>query len=117
MTTFEGGNGPDPGLDLHAWESTWASIDESARDDPNAALSQYADLVERMLVANGSPLDDAVAAQGNAPELIVTYRSARETAERAEVGAASRSEVELAIDDLREVFSSITGDRAGGEAS
>jgi len=40
-------DGEQPGSNLHQWESQWASIDEDADGDPDAALSQYADLVER----------------------------------------------------------------------
>ena len=106
MSTPDGGEGPNPGFDLHTWESTWASIEEDADGDPSAALSQYSDLVERMLSAHGYALDDPIASQGEEPEIVVTYRSARETNERAELGSASRSEVEQAIEDLRAVFGS-----------
>lgn len=104
--------GPEPGLDLHELRSAWAAIDEVVADDPDAALSQLADLTHRALVVNGYAPDDRVAAAGGEPELLVAYRAARETAERAEVGEASRSEVETAIDDLREVFEAVAGLRA-----
>ena len=103
-------DGAQPGLDLHDWESAWASIEEDAEGDPDAALSQYADLVERMLVANGYALGDPVARQGDEPEVVVTYLAAREAAERAELGEASRGDVELAIEDLRSVFDSVARD-------
>jgi hypothetical protein len=41
--------------------------------------------------------------------------AARETAERAELGAASRSEVEQAIEDLRSVFDTFFLSQAGLE--
>ena len=100
------------GSDLHAWESQWASIAEDADDDPDAALSQYAGLVESMLEAHGYAVRDPVAREGEEREVVTTYLAARETAERAEVGAASRSEVEQAIDDLRAVFKTFE-DEAG----
>jgi hypothetical protein len=40
--------------------------------------------------------------------------AARETAERAELGAASRSEVEQAIEDLRSVFDTFFLSQAAG---
>ena len=110
MGTRDWDESSNPGVDLHVWESTWASIEEEADGDPSAALSQYSDLVERMLGAQGYGLDDPVVSQGEAPEIVVTYRSARETNERAELGAASRSEVELAIEDLRSVFGSFVSE-------
>jgi hypothetical protein len=97
----------DPGADLHLWESAWASIAEDADGDPDAALSQYADLVRRMLGASGYAVDDPVVAQGDEPEVVRAYLAARETTERAELGAASRSEVMLALEDLGAIFDTL----------
>jgi hypothetical protein len=99
-----------PDLDLHGWESTWASIEQDAEGDPDAALSLYADLVERVVRASGYAIEDPVARQGEEPEVVVTYLAARDVAERAEVGDATRSEVEVATDDLRTVFESLLGE-------
>lgn len=101
----------EPGLDLHVWESAWASVEEDLETDPAAALSQLADIVERMLLARGYHLDDPVARGGDDPEIVVTYRAARETTERAELGEASRADVEAAIDDLRALFETVTAER------
>jgi hypothetical protein len=101
----------EPGLDLHEWESMWASVEEEQDDDPDAALSQFADIVRAMLNARGFALDDPVAAAGDEPEIVVTYRSARDAAERAELGEASRADVETAIDDLRLIFDTLVAER------
>jgi hypothetical protein len=98
------------GFDEHDWGSTWASVEEVAEENPDVALSQYVDLMEQMLTARGFALDDLVARQGEEPEVVRTYLAARETAERAGVGDASRADVELAIDDLRVLFDSISGE-------
>ncbi len=100
----------EPGLELHDWESVRASIDEDLADDPDAGLSQFADLVHRMLVESGYAIDDAVAAQGGELEVVLAYRSARETAERAELGEASRGDVESALEDLRDVFAALVAE-------
>src|SRR5262245_15644640 len=50
---------------------------------------------------------DPIVREGEEPEIAKTYLAARETVERAELGDASRSEVELAIDDLSSVFESL----------
>lgn len=105
------GASPDPGLGLHEWESTWASIDDGGEDDPDAAVSQYADLVHRMLVEAGYRIDDPVEAAGDEPEIVVTYLSSRDVAERAELGEASRDEVRTAIDDLRAIFETLVAER------
>lgn len=101
----------EPGLDLHEWESAWASVEEDLEADPAAALSQLADLVERMLRSRGYRIDDPVARAGGDPEIVVTYRAARETTERAELGEASRADVGTAIDDLRVLFDTLTTER------
>ncbi len=101
----------EPGSDLHDWESAWASVEEDLEADPAAALSHLADIVERMLLARGYHLNDVVASGGDDPEIVVTYRSARETTERAEVGEASRADVGTAIDDLRVLFDTLTTTR------
>jgi hypothetical protein len=110
MSTGNWNEGAYPGADLHSWESEWASISEDASDDPDAAVSEYAELVERILAANGYAVTDPVARSGEDPEVVSTYLSAREVAERAELGEASRSEVEQAIEDLRLVFEAFTRD-------
>jgi hypothetical protein len=102
----------EPGLDLHEWESTWASIEEDESLDPDGSLSQYADLVESMLIESGYEVRDPVQRSGDEPEVLLSYLSAREVTERAEVGEASRDEVRTAIDDLRAVFETIVAERA-----
>ena len=101
----------EPGLDLHEWESAWASIEEDAADDPDAAVSLYADLVRDMLLSRGYRVDDPVERAGDEPEIVATYRSARQTAERAELGEASRGDVEVAIEDLRALWETLIIER------
>ena len=104
MTSVGWSDGEQPGSNLHQWESQWASIDEDADGDPDAALSQYADLVERMLEANGYDVRDPVVRGGEEREVIESYLSARDTTESAELGDATRGEVAQAIEDLRAIF-------------
>lgn len=101
----------EPGLDLHVWESQWASVEEDMDADPDAAVSQFADIVERMLVSRGYEVRDPVETAGDEPEIVTTYASARETAERAELGEASRADVEVAIEDLRLLFDTLVAER------
>jgi cupin superfamily acireductone dioxygenase involved in methionine salvage len=101
----------EPGLDLHEWESMWASVAEDKDADPDAALSQFADIVARMLRSRGYNVDDPVEVSGDEPEIVKTYTAARDTAERAELGAASRAEVETAIEDLQDVFDTLIAER------
>ena len=101
----------EPGLDLHEWESQWASVAEEQDGDEGAALSQYADIVERMLVARGYNVADPVQTAGEEPEIVTTYAAAREVTERAEVGDASRADIADAIQDLRALFETLTAAR------
>jgi predicted GTPase len=101
----------EPGLDLHEWESMWASVAEDRDDDPDAALSQFSDLVGRMLRSRGYNVDDPVAASGDEHEIVTTYLAARATADRAELGSASRSEVDDAINDLEDLFDTVVAER------
>jgi len=97
----------EPGQDLHEWMSTRASLEEEAESSPDAVLSEFAELVERMLVSRGYDVTDPVARAGDERDIVLSYLTARETAERAELGNASRGDVEAALDDLRSVFDSI----------
>jgi hypothetical protein len=101
----------EPGLDLHEWETMWASVAEDRDEDPDAALSQFADIVGRMLRSRGYNIDDPVEASGDEHEVVTAYLSARETAVRAGVGSASRAEVDDAINDLEEVFDTLITER------
>lgn len=101
----------EPGLDLHEWETMWASVAEHRDDDPDAALSQFADVVGRMLRSRGYNVDDPVEASGDENEIVTTYFSARETAERAGTGSATRAEVDDAINDLEDVFDTLISER------
>ena len=117
MSAVEGNEGGQPGADLHLWESQWASIEVDAEGDPDAAVSQYADLVERMLEANGYAVRDPVVRTGEEREVVETYLSAREAAERAELGEATRGEVEQATEDLRAIFDSFASQAGLGPAA
>jgi hypothetical protein len=97
----------EPGLDFHQWESERASIEEDLADDPAAGLGRLVEIAHRMLLAHGYDVDDEVARQGEERELVDTYLSAHETAERAEVGNASRGEVEVALDDVGAVLDAL----------
>ena len=116
MSTVDWNDGAQPGADLHLWESQWASIEADAEGDPDAAVSQYADLVERMLEANGYAVRDPVARTGEEREVIESYLSARDTAERAELGEAARGDVEQAIEDLRAIHDSFASQAGLGPA-
>lgn len=69
----------DPGLDRHVWESEW-QLEPLVVDSPVESLSELDDLVTRMLVEGGYPVDtaDTVDDEGIDPEVLASFRAARE---------------------------------------
>jgi hypothetical protein len=70
----------EPGLDRHAWESEWQQLEPLVVDSPVEALGDLDDLIRRMLVEAGYPVDtpDAVDDEGVDPEVLGSYRAAHE---------------------------------------
>jgi len=99
---------PDPGLDLHDWESQFASLEPDLRDDPEQALPELADLVRQMLEERGHEPQDPVELEGEEREIIASYRAARETAERVDAAEdVDPGDVADAINSLRAVFDTL----------
>lgn len=103
---------PEPGLDLHEWESEFASIEEDIADDPDNALLELTSLVARMLTARGFPVDDPVADDGEEPEIRAPFRAAREVARLVD-GAqdVEPDAVATAIEDLRALYDHLLVER------
>jgi hypothetical protein len=97
---------PEPGLDLHDWQTQMALLNEQLEDSPLEALPELADLVERIMVERriideaGEPVTEQILD----PEVIDRYRSAREIATLAEAGDADPGDLADAINNLRELF-------------
>jgi hypothetical protein len=103
---------PEPGLDLHEWESEFASIEPDFEDDPAGALVELTNLVGRMLSARGFALDDPVADDGEEPEILATFRAAREFSRRVESEAdVDPGDIASAINDLRDVYDYLITER------
>ena len=103
----------EPGLDLHEWQTEWEALEPLVEDSPREALAELDDLIERMLTARGFAPNDPVAAQGDEPEVLVNFRAAREITRLAESGAdLSPGDIAPAIEDYREVYRVLTGQRA-----
>ena len=93
----------EPGLDRHAWETEFASIEEGLHDDPQGALPDFVDLVRRML-------EERSVEEGD--ELMAEFRSARETAERSELGQADAGDIGAAVEGLRSVYETLVIERS-----
>src|ERR1044072_8770586 len=70
----------EPGLDRHEWETEWEQLEPLVVDSPVEALPELDDLVQRMLVEAGYPVDTAarVDDEGTHTEVMGSYRAAHE---------------------------------------
>jgi hypothetical protein len=104
---------PEPGLDLHEWESEFASIEPDIADDPDNALLELTSLVGRMLDARGFAVDDPVADEGEEPEILASFRAAREVARLVDSAQdVEEDAVASAIEDLRAIYDYLLVERA-----
>ena len=98
---------PEPGLDLHEWETRWAEIEAALADDPADALVEACDEIEELLRLRGR--DDT--ARG---ELELAYEAAREIADRVEHGdGVDPGDVGGAVENLRLVRNALALPDAG----
>ena len=97
---------PEPGLDLHEWQTEMASLQEQLESSPEEALPDLVDLVERIMVERHllSETGEPVTAESNDPELLDRYRSARTIATLAEAGNAEPGDVADAVNNLLELY-------------
>jgi hypothetical protein len=95
----------EPGLDRHEWETEWQALEEQLEDSPAEALAEVADLIERMLVDQGVPINDAVADDGVDPEIIRDYEEARRITALVERGdAVDPGDIGAAVRLYRELY-------------
>ncbi len=97
----------EPGLDRQQWETEWAALEPLVVDSPVEALSELDDLVERMLVEVGYPVDtpDQVDDEGIDPEVLASFRAAHEVTMLVDRGDDfDPGDVGLAIGFYREIY-------------
>jgi hypothetical protein len=104
----------EPGLDRHEWETEWQQLEPLVLDSPHDALPELHDLVRRMLEDRGYAIDDEVVNEGNDPEIIAEYLSARETTRRAERADPDLTpgDIAAAIQSYRHLFEYLVESRA-----
>jgi hypothetical protein len=101
----------EPGLDLHEWTSRFEAIEPDLRDDPAGALPELRRLVEDMLRERGYEPDDPVASEGDDPEVLATFASARELALRAEGDGVDPSDIGEAVHGFVAVYEYLIAER------
>ncbi len=99
----------DPGLDRHHWQTEWETLAPLVVDAPEEALPELDELVRRMLVERGYPLEDgdgdASAEEGVDPEVLAGYRAAHEVTSLVGRGeSVDPAEVGQAVGLYRELF-------------
>lgn len=108
----------EPGLDRHEWESEMQALEEQLAENPAESLPELDSLVARMLVESGYGLDDAVAGEGDEPDVVAEYRAAHEITDAAERGSSELSpgDVAAAVHGYRAVFDHLVVERASADA-
>jgi hypothetical protein len=96
----------EPGLDRHEWESRWASLEEELADSPRDVLPELDELVAQMLEERGFAIGDQVAREGEAPEVVTEFLSAREITRLLadDPDAVSPGDVAAAVNGYRSVY-------------
>lgn len=68
----------EPGLDVHEWESEWASLEDDIADSPETALPIVHELITRMLTERGILDENLVVAEGADPDWFRTWEAGKE---------------------------------------
>src|SRR5262245_6828761 len=100
----------EPGLDRHEWETEWAQLEPLVTDSPAESLSDLDDLVRRMLLEAGYPVDSPDPGDDERGEIEVldSYLAAHEIALIVDRGDDfDPGDVANAIDLYREIYESL----------
>jgi hypothetical protein len=108
----------EPGLDRHAWESEWQTLEDSIRANATDALGELDRLVGRMLEESGYDLTDPVVREGQEREIVAEYLAAHDIVDAAERGSGELSpgDVAAAINGYRAVSEHLVATRAAADA-
>lgn len=99
----------EPGLELHEWETLWQQLQEAAADDPAGALPELADFAEEGLRRRGLRPEEEAVENGEAAEVVASYRFAREVSDRVESGeSVGPGDIGAAHEALRELYAWLT---------
>jgi hypothetical protein len=104
---------PEPGLDLHEWQTRMQELELELEESPLEALPEFADFIERVMIERGflSETGEKVTEQTRDPEIIDRYKAAREIATLAEAGDADPGDIADAINQLRELYEFLVVER------
>jgi hypothetical protein len=104
----------EPGLDMHEWESEWASLEDDVADSPETALPYVHELMTRMLRERGILDSSLVAIEGADPDYVRTWQAGADLVVAIEDPGleVDREDVVEAIENYRELFETLLAERA-----
>ena len=104
----------EPGLDVHEWESEWASLEDDIADSPETALPYVHELITRVLKER-RVLDDAlVVSEGAEPDWARTWEAGRDLVARLDDPGldVERQDVLDQVDEYRALLETLRAERA-----
>jgi hypothetical protein len=104
----------EPGLDIHEWESQWASLEDDVADSPETALPFVHELITRMLKERKVLDDSLVVTEGADPDWVRTWEAGRDLLLRVEDPSldVEVDDIRDQIEDYRALFEALVAERA-----
>lgn len=104
----------EPGLDIHEWESEWASLEDDMADSPETALPVVHELISRMLVERNVLDESLVVAEGADPEWFRTWEAGRDLVAVVDDPGVDvdRQDIVDQLDEYRDLFEALVQERA-----
>ncbi len=104
----------EPGLDVHEWESEWASLEDDIADSPETALPYVHELITRVLKERRVIDDALVVSEGAEPDWARTWEAGRDLVARlADPGLdVERQDVLDQVDEYRALLETLRAERA-----
>ena len=104
----------EPGLDIHEWESEWASLEDDIGDSPETALPYAHELLTRMLKERRILDENFVVTEGTDPEWVKTWQAGDELVRMLDDPGADVAceDIVEQIENHRELFETLLVDRA-----
>jgi hypothetical protein len=105
----------EPGLDIHEWESEWASLEDDIVDSPETGLAYVHELMTRMLKERGILDESLVLTEGADPEWVKTWQAGTELVRKLDDPAVDveRDDILEQIANYRELFETLLAERPG----
>jgi hypothetical protein len=104
----------EPGLDIHEWESEWASLEDDMADSPETALPIVHELISRMLVERNVLDENLVVAEGADPDWFRTWEAGRELVAVVDDPGVDVDPQDIVdqLDEYRDLFQALVQERA-----